>query len=131
MSQKYFDRLMTSSGATNKKVKSKFGEKMLAKMGWTEGKGLGKKENGLKDCVQIKRRDEGTGLGKEKKNDFKWDNNFWETMYDNVAEKLKDGIDPKAKSSSSKTIKRKSKKDRKDRKRKKEVQRMLHESSNK
>jgi len=34
MSKKYYDRLLVGSGSTGKVVKSKFGEKMLAMMGW-------------------------------------------------------------------------------------------------
>ena len=63
MSRKYFDRLLTGSGETNKEVNSKFGQKMLENLGWQKGKGLGKHEDGMKDCIQIKRREEGTGLG--------------------------------------------------------------------
>lgn len=33
------------------------------KMGWSEGKGLGKKQAGMTDCLQIKRREDGQGLG--------------------------------------------------------------------
>ena len=51
--------------------------------------GIGKNETGEQECVQIKRRDEGLGLGKkETKNRFKWDDQFWVNMYDNVAKKL-------------------------------------------
>ena len=51
MSKKYFDKLMLGSGKTNKMVKSKFGEKIVAQLGWEQGKGLGKKEDGLKECI--------------------------------------------------------------------------------
>ena len=91
MSKKYFDKLVTGNGFSSKKVKSKFGESLLKKMGWNEEKGLGKQENGDTECFQIKRRDEGAGLGtdeiKEKKR-FRWDDEFWVSMYDNVAKKI-------------------------------------------
>ncbi len=37
-------------------------------MGWKEGNGLGKQQNGIKECVQIKRRDDGLGLGVKSQN---------------------------------------------------------------
>jgi len=37
MSQKYFDRLLTGTGKSNKEVKSKFGLKMMQKLGWNKG----------------------------------------------------------------------------------------------
>ena len=93
MSKKYFDKLMTGSGHSSKKVQSKFGEAMLKKMGWAEGKGLGKKENGDTDCFQIKRREDQSGLGtKTEEKKFKWDDAFWVNMYDNVAKKLSEKI---------------------------------------
>eukprot|EP00344_Euplotes_crassus_P003652 CAMPEP_0197004630 /NCGR_PEP_ID=MMETSP1380-20130617/24306_1 /TAXON_ID=5936 /ORGANISM="Euplotes crassus, Strain CT5" /LENGTH=157 /DNA_ID=CAMNT_0042423489 /DNA_START=7 /DNA_END=480 /DNA_ORIENTATION=- len=91
MSKKYFDRLMTGSGYSGKKVKSKFGEAMLKKMGWNESKGLGKNQHGETECFQIKRREEGAGLGTEEqkeKGKFKWNDEFWIKMYDNVAKKI-------------------------------------------
>ena len=42
MSRKYYDRLLVGTGATTKKVESKFGEALMAKMGWKKGDGLGK-----------------------------------------------------------------------------------------
>jgi len=41
--------------------KSAFGFKMIAKMGWSEGKGLGKKEDGMATHVRVKRRSDQTG----------------------------------------------------------------------
>ena len=40
-----------------------FGRRMMAKMGWSEGKGLGKKEDGMKSHVKVKQRSELLGLG--------------------------------------------------------------------
>ena len=51
MSRKYFDRLLTGTGATSKKVESKFGEAMMKKMGWKTGDGLGRKMDGILDCI--------------------------------------------------------------------------------
>ena len=36
MSRKYFDKLMASNGTTEKKVKSKLGEKLMKAMGWDQ-----------------------------------------------------------------------------------------------
>ena len=51
MSQKYFDRLLKGSGRTQKEVKSKFGTRMLEKMGWEKGLGLGKNKDGMTECI--------------------------------------------------------------------------------
>ena len=58
MSAKYFDRLMTGDGTSSKQVTSKFGLKYMSKFGWEQGKGLGKKENGAQECLQVKRRED-------------------------------------------------------------------------
>ena len=60
---------MTGSGTTSRQVKSKFGEAMMKKMGWEQGKGLGANMDGMTDCIQIKRREEGAGLGNEEGDD--------------------------------------------------------------
>ena len=107
MSKKYFDKLMVGSGSTNRAVESKFGSKMLAKMGWKEGEGLGKNQDGMKDCIQITRREEGTGLGNENTTPaatFKWNDSFWTDMYNSNASKfatIKGEGTSKAKDSSS------------------------------
>ena len=36
---------------------------MLTKMGWTEGKGLGKKEDGMATHVKVKKKNDAMGLG--------------------------------------------------------------------
>ena len=43
--------------------KDKLGAKLLAKWGWTEGKGLGKNENGMTEHVKVTKKDDNTGVG--------------------------------------------------------------------
>jgi len=43
--------------------KNSFAQKLLSKMGWTEGKGLGKREDGIVDHVRVKRRIDAAGIG--------------------------------------------------------------------
>ena len=108
MSRKYFDKLMVGSGSTSKQVKSKFGAKIMEQMGWEDGKGLGKEEDGMKDCIQVSRREEGVGLGQENQTpstQFKWNDSFWTDMYNKGASKFQDikgeGVNTQAQSSSS------------------------------
>merc|ERR1712086_341073 len=101
MSKKYYGALLEGTGRTSKKVKSKFGEKILAKYansGTTEGLKLGKNEDGMEDCIQISRRDVGVGLGLEdmegeaderiKKKTMKWNDPFWDNLYNANASKF-------------------------------------------
>ena len=83
---------MTGTGETKKEVKSKFGTKMMESMGWEKGKGLGKNLDGMTDCIQIKRRDEGTGIGDVNETPaatFKWGNAFWDDAYKQAADNFK------------------------------------------
>ncbi|KAJ1991414.1 hypothetical protein EDC05_003484 [Coemansia umbellata] len=52
--------------------KQRFGFKMLEKMGWSEGKGLGAKEDGVKEHVKIKLKTNNHGIGADKKNIRNW-----------------------------------------------------------
>mmetsp|Transcript_1792 Transcript_1792/g.2061 ORF Transcript_1792/g.2061 Transcript_1792/m.2061 type:complete len:148 (+) Transcript_1792:111-554(+) len=44
---------------------SKFGYQMLLKMGWKEGKGLGKNQQGDVNHVKVEKREESLGMGVE------------------------------------------------------------------
>lgn len=103
-----------------KNNKSRFGYKMLQKMGWSEEKGLGKKEEGIVAAVKLKRRDDGAGLGLEMLTDGGGAKGWAETAtsFSSVLDVLKqtyskDGQD------TTKAAK-KDKKDKKDKKEKKE-----------
>merc|ERR1712036_124166 len=50
----------------------KFGFKMLQKMGWTNGKGLGAGENGLVDPVKAIFKDDSRGIGFTKSYENNW-----------------------------------------------------------
>lgn len=60
----------------------------MENLGWNEGQGLGRNEEGLLKCVQIKRREEGAAVGAE--NDtpagtFRWGDSFWDEAYNKAA----------------------------------------------
>ncbi|CAH0731774.1 unnamed protein product, partial [Brenthis ino] len=48
---------------------NKFGQRMLEKMGWSAGKGLGAKENGIVEHVVARYKNDDSGLGFKDKND--------------------------------------------------------------
>src|SRR5690606_13638961 len=56
--------------------KSKFGYRLLVKLGWSEGKGLGRNLEGQTTAVKLARRAESLGLGAE---DDKAGNIGWST----------------------------------------------------
>ena len=49
-----------------------FGRRMLAKFGWTEGKGLGRQENGMVDHIRVKQRADQLGLGANEREVTAW-----------------------------------------------------------
>lgn len=88
MSKKYYDKVLSGSGTSSVKVKSAFGSKILAKYGWEEGQGLGSSMSGVKECVQVEKREERVGIGCEKDAESsEWDN-WWSGAYDSVAAKI-------------------------------------------
>ncbi|KAJ1768628.1 hypothetical protein IW140_003118 [Coemansia sp. RSA 1813] len=52
--------------------KGRFGFRMLEKMGWSEGKGLGAQEDGVREHVKIKLKTNSFGVGADKKNIRNW-----------------------------------------------------------
>ena len=39
-----------------------FGQKMLEKMGWEKGQGLGKDKDGMKDALDVKKKEDTLGV---------------------------------------------------------------------
>ena len=84
---KYIEE-MSRKGISYKKFNSAFGAKILEKFGWKEGEGLGKSKNGITEAIQIKRREENMGLGKNKK-EVTWNDKWWEQSYNNILKDIK------------------------------------------
>ncbi|XP_058795312.1 uncharacterized protein LOC131666552 [Phymastichus coffea] len=51
---------------------NKFGQKMLEKMGWSVGKGLGVNEQGMTEHVRVKVKNDQVGIGYQKDKDDHW-----------------------------------------------------------
>ncbi|XP_029966582.1 PIN2/TERF1-interacting telomerase inhibitor 1-like [Salarias fasciatus] len=51
---------------------SKFGQKMLERMGWSKGKGLGRTEQGSTDHIKVKVKNDSYGLGANASHEDKW-----------------------------------------------------------
>lgn len=59
---------------------------MLAKMGWSKGKGLGKEQHGNLDFIQIRYKNNANGLGYDGLKDNQWTEN--ESQFDNLLKTL-------------------------------------------
>lgn len=70
---------------------SKFAKAQLEKMGWTEGTGLGKRRDGIKTHLSVKRRAEQAGLGTEdleKARHIEQNHEWWKDSLSDVYAKL-------------------------------------------
>ncbi|XP_066137787.1 G patch domain-containing protein 4 [Euwallacea fornicatus] len=64
-----------------------FAKKQLEKYGWTEGKGLGRNEDGISKAIKPKLKFDNFGLGHDIGAEFT--NNWWERVYNTTANNLK------------------------------------------
>ncbi|KAM7318487.1 hypothetical protein ACRRTK_023224 [Alexandromys fortis] len=80
------------------KVKSrgmKFAEEQLLKHGWTEGKGLGRNENGITQALKVTLKQDTHGVGHDPAKEFT--NHWWSDLFNKTAASLvvdtgKDGV---------------------------------------
>ncbi|KAM6168834.1 G patch domain-containing protein 4 [Erethizon dorsatum] len=71
------------------KVKSrgmKFAEEQLLKHGWTQGKGLGRKENGITQALKVTLKQDTHGVGHDPSKEFT--NHWWNELFNNTAANL-------------------------------------------
>ncbi|XP_050437379.1 G patch domain-containing protein 4 [Adelges cooleyi] len=65
-----------------------FGENILRKYGWTQGKGLGKNEDGIKAPVKPSLKFDQAGVGYDKANAESYGDKWWSRMYNDSASAL-------------------------------------------
>ncbi|KAG5898520.1 hypothetical protein JTB14_038473 [Gonioctena quinquepunctata] len=70
-----------------------FARKELEKYGWTEGKGLGKKENGISKPLKPKLKFDNSGVGHDVGEQFT--NNWWEKLFNSAADNINVEVDDK------------------------------------
>ncbi|CAI5441564.1 unnamed protein product [Caenorhabditis angaria] len=63
----------------------KFSKKLMEKMGWSEGDGLGRNRQGNQDAIKLKANTSGRGLGADKMNDY---DSTWISHHDDFADLL-------------------------------------------
>ena len=95
-----------------------FAKRQLEKMGWTEGTGLGKRRDGMKEHIKIKQREDEMGLGREKMKAMEVADVWWKDSVGDTLAKLQ-----KRKSSSTNKDDKKEKKSKKKKKSEKERKR--------
>lgn len=85
----------------------------MAKMGWAEGQGLGKDMQGRSSYVQVKKKDDNSGLGKEKAQQNKVNDQWYFDAFDsavaNMGGKKRKKSDKKKKKKADKKNKKKDK----------------------
>ncbi|XP_068109632.1 G patch domain-containing protein 4 [Hyperolius riggenbachi] len=76
----------------------RFAEELLQRHGWTEGKGLGKRENGISEAIKVKVKCDTAGVGHNSAEQFTfhwWDHVFNKTASSISVEPDQDGVQVK------------------------------------
>ena len=74
--------------APKEKAYSGYGKAMMAKMGWSEGEGLGKDKQGMSEALKVKKRELQQGLGADEALRYKWEEKWWEGHFESAADKF-------------------------------------------
>lgn len=78
---------------------SRFAQKELKKFGWKEGSGLGKNENGMKEAIKVKIKNDSHGVGHNRGDEFTfhwWDHVFNKAASSIMVESTQEGVSVKA-----------------------------------
>jgi len=66
---------------------SQFAQKEMSKRGWKSGQGLGRKKNGMKDAIKVKRKGGTEGLGHNLGDEFTF--HWWDHIFNKAANSIK------------------------------------------
>ncbi|KAK8801767.1 hypothetical protein WA588_006052 [Blastocystis sp. NMH] len=67
---------------------SAYGKKLMEKMGWSDGAGLGKDGTGIKKSIVVKKKDDDQGIGFKEAQANRWNQCWWFDAYDSAAKKI-------------------------------------------
>ena len=59
------------------------GERLLKSMGWERGQGLGKDAQGMKEALDVKKKEDTVGVGGNAR--WNWEDRWWERTFDSAA----------------------------------------------
>ncbi|GAX78692.1 hypothetical protein CEUSTIGMA_g6130.t1 [Chlamydomonas eustigma] len=70
-----------------------YGQKLLEKFGWEKGQGLGLRKDGIKDAIEVKKKEDTLGVGVDKGPSWDWNLKYWEAAYDSAVQKVQHAQD--------------------------------------
>lgn len=86
--KKYLKKLQEMPNESAACSVSDFALRQMQKMGWREGKGLGKREEGVTSSIRVRKRDESIGIGYGVVSSDTKETQWWYNVYDNIASKV-------------------------------------------
>lgn len=113
----------TLNEASSVKISSNsFAAKQMAKMGWTEGTGLGKNRDGMVSHIKVQKREDNIGLGveKERTRQMGVEGMWWSSSVASTLSRLQQKKKGSNKDDDNKSKKKKNKKEKKSKKSKKD-----------
>ena len=64
-----------------------FARSLLTRHGWEDGKGLGRKEHGIKQAIKVSTKNNNFGLGLDQSEQFVF--HWWDHVFNKVADSIK------------------------------------------
>ncbi|EFJ50365.1 hypothetical protein VOLCADRAFT_120649 [Volvox carteri f. nagariensis] len=62
------------------------GQRLMERMGWSKGQGLGKEKHGMKDAIEVKKKEDTLGVGAN--GAWNWEQKYWEDAYNSAIQNI-------------------------------------------